>query len=222
VIFVERSIEIPITRDLSVAGDLEAPQHSEGLVIIPHGAGHGRRDKRSRAIARALHEQRLTTVMLDLLVAGEAAQFLEHDLRFEAEFLAARLDLSVDWLQTELGRAGRPAGCFGIGVNGAAALMVAADHPKGISAVGAAGLAVEVGDQLARVQAPAMLVVAEGDKPALDISRRAQRDLPTDSRLEVIEGTADLFADRGAAEAIARMTAEWFASRFAAIPHLAY
>ena len=76
---------------VTVEGNLVVPAGAAGVVLFAHGSGSSRRSPRNRAVARALQDRGLATLLIDLLTAEEEAIDLKTaQLRFDIEFLANR------------------------------------------------------------------------------------------------------------------------------------
>ncbi|MGW6420486.1 phosphoribosyltransferase, partial [Streptomyces sp. NPDC055055] len=96
-----------------------------------------------------------------------------------------------------------------------AALWAAAAPESPVSAVvSRGGRADLVGDRLASVRAPTLLVVGGEDASVLDLNRRALSRLRCEKRLAVVEGATHLFEERGALEEVAALAASWFTAHF--------
>ena len=64
--------------------------------------------------------------------------------------------------------------------------------------------------ELAKVQAPTLLVVGGRDTEVLRLNRMALRELHCHARLEVVPGATHLFEEPGALETVAHLAGEWF------------
>ena len=62
--------EIRVGR-LALPGDLVIPSNAEALVVFAYGSGSSRMSPRNRAVARALNERRVETLLFDLLTPEE-------------------------------------------------------------------------------------------------------------------------------------------------------
>ena len=51
----------------TLEGALELPPRAQALIVFAHGSGSGRRSLRNLQVAHALNEQRLGTLLFDLL-----------------------------------------------------------------------------------------------------------------------------------------------------------
>ncbi|MCW3023793.1 MAG: hydrolase [Conexibacter sp.] len=199
-------------------GDLTLPAEPRGLVVFAHGSGSSRMSPRNRAVAQALVDTGLATVLMDLLTGEEEAVDLRtRHLRFDVELLGRRVVATVDALGSEPGFGALPVGTFGASTGAAAALIAAADRPERVHAVVSRGGRPDLaGDALARVTAPTLLIVGERDPQVLRLNREAQALLAGESRLEVVPGATHLFEEPGALERVAALAREWFLRRLGA------
>jgi putative phosphoribosyl transferase len=193
-------------------GDLTLPAEPRGLVVFAHGSGSSRMSPRNRAVAQALVDTGLATLLMDLLTGEEEAVDLRtRHLRFDVELLGRRVVATVDALGSEPGLGALPVGTFGASTGAAAALIAAADRPERVHAVVSRGGRPDLaGDALARVTAPTLLIVGERDPQVLRLNREAQALLAGESRLEVVPGATHLFEEPGALERVAALAREWF------------
>lgn len=196
---------------------LYAPPHPDcGTVVFAHGSGSGRLSPRNRAVAAALAEAGLGTLLFDLLTPDEA-----EDRRrvFDIPLLARRLLLATDWLQRQPGQAGLPIGYFGASTGAAAALAAAARAAVPIAAVVSRGGRPDLaGDALAEVRTPTLLIVGGADGEVLELNREALDALACEKRLAVVPGAGHLFEEPGALEAVVALARPWFAERLAVWP----
>jgi pimeloyl-ACP methyl ester carboxylesterase len=193
-------------------GDLTLPAEPRGLVVFAHGSGSSRMSPRNRAVAQALVDTGLATLLMDLLTGEEEAVDLRtRHLRFDVELLGQRVVATVDALGSEPGLGALPVGTFGASTGAAAALIAAADRPERVHAVVSRGGRPDLaGDALARVTAPTLLIVGERDPQVLRLNREAQALLAGESRLEVVPGATHLFEEPGALERVAALARDWF------------
>jgi putative phosphoribosyl transferase len=191
-------------------GELAWPARAIGLVVFAHGSGSSRGSPRNRFVATVLHEHRLATLLFDLLAEDEA-----QDRRnvFDIALLARRLVQALDWLRNRdaaptLGQ--HAVGLFGASTGAAAALQAAALRPGRVSALVSRGGRADLAPQLARVQAPTMLIVGGADTEVLQLNRAALHELQCEKRLEIVPGASHLFEEPGALDAVAHLAADWF------------
>ncbi len=200
--------------DVELLGDLGLPVSPRGIVLFAHGSGSSRQSPRNRAVAAALRQRGLATLLLDLLTADEEEIDLRtRHLRFDIPMLADRLGHAAAWLASRADTRELPIGCFGASTGGGAALIAAADHPGRIRAVVSRGGRPDLaGEALARVRAPTLLIVGGLDTPVIAMNEEAMARMPetTEVRLEIVPGASHLFEEPGALERVAELAGEWF------------
>ncbi len=197
-------------------GDLTVPAAARGLVVFAHGSGSSRQSPRNRAVAQALAEAGMATLLFDLLTEAEAE---DRANVFDIELLAGRLVQTIDWARGEPRLAALPIGLFGASTGAAAALKAAALRPDAVAAVVSRGGRPDLaGEALAAVCAPTLLIVGGRDEPVLTWNRAAQRRLAGPSRLEVVPGATHLFEEPGAMAEVTRLAGLWFAERLGGSP----
>ncbi|MFG2194129.1 phosphoribosyltransferase family protein [Streptomyces sp. NPDC048639] len=132
---LSRDVEIPVMPDRVVLpGDLVLPPDATGIVVFAHGSGSSRHSPRNRAVAAALGEAGLGTLLFDLLTPEE-----ERDRAnvFDIETLARRLIAATRMVRREYGL---PVGYFGASTGAAAALWAAADDAATAGATADTGM----------------------------------------------------------------------------------
>jgi pimeloyl-ACP methyl ester carboxylesterase len=203
---------------ITLEGNLAIPPNAAGVVTFAHGSGSSRHSPRNRAVAAALREGRLATLLIDLLTSEEEAvdEATAH-LRFDIGLLADRLVDATDWLGRSEEAGGLAVGYFGASTGGGAALVAAARRPNAVRAVVSRGGRPDLaGAALARVLAPTLLIVGGNDHVVLDLNREAFARLRCEKKLEVVPGATHLFEEPGALEQVARLARDWFLGHFAA------
>lgn len=197
---------------VTVEGNLVIPSGAAGVVLFAHGSGSSRRSPRNRAVARALQDRGLATLLIDLLTAEEEAVDLETaQLRFDIDLLADRLAGATDWLAERRETRGLRIGYFGASTGAAAALVAAVLRPREIGAVVSRGGRPDLaGDSLARVEAPTLLIVGGYDTEVIALNREAYGRLLCKKRVEIVPRATHLFEEPGALEAVARLAGDWF------------
>ncbi|WP_233245684.1 phosphoribosyltransferase family protein [Marinicauda salina] len=203
--------EAVIIGPYALEGMLTVPDDARAVVAFAHGSGSSRRSPRNRAVARALNEAGLATLLFDLLTPEEAA---DRANVFNIGLLADRLLTAIDDLKARPETKNLPIGLFGASTGAAAALVAAARRPGDIAAVvSRGGRADMAGDDLPQVRAPTLLIVGGDDAPVVAMNREARGRLAGPSALEIIPGATHLFEEPGALEAVARLAADWFRNR---------
>jgi len=197
---------------IRVPGDLAVPEGATGVVVFAHGSGSSRHSPRNRAVARALHERGLATLLIDLLTEEEEAVDAESArLRFDIGLLAERLEGATDWLTLQHAMRNLPVGYFGASTGAAAALVAAASRPEIVRAVVSRGGRPDLAAAaLPRVQAPTLLIVGARDLPVIRMNEEALPLLACEKALTLVPGATHLFEEPGALEAVARLSGDWF------------
>ena len=207
----EHSVMVPVG-DVRLAGDLSVPTAATGLVVFAHGSGSGRFSPRNRAVADALVQAGLATLLMDLLTPEEEAEDLRSArLRFDVQLLGDRVISTIDWLASDPNAGQLPVGCFGASTGAAAALIAAAERPRRVSAVVSRGGRPDLAaDALPRVSAPTLLIVGGRDSEVIRLNRSAQARLAGESQLVIVPGAGHLFEEPGALEKVAALARDWF------------
>ncbi|MCL4315526.1 MAG: alpha/beta fold hydrolase, partial [Gammaproteobacteria bacterium] len=183
----EYLVRIP-AGDVTLEGNLHLTSNAGGIVLFAHGSGSSRHSPRNRFVARHLQEVGLATLLFDLLTSDEEfAERATGHLRFDIKMLARRLAQVTDWLRQQPQTRTLKIGYFGASTGAAAALVAAADHPQGVSAIVSRGGRPDLaGPALARVKAPTLLLVGGEDAVVIDLNKEAFEQLQVEKKLEII------------------------------------
>ncbi|RPE46584.1 dienelactone hydrolase [Streptomyces sp. Ag109_O5-1] len=208
---VMESVRIP-ARGVLLEADVAVPEAAKGAVLFAHGSGSSRLSPRNRFVAGELRTAGFGTVLADLLTREEEnVDTVTGTLRFDIDMLAARLVGLADWLQGYEPAAGLGCGLFGASTGAAAALVAAAERPDTIRAVVSRGGRPDLaGDSLAAVRQPTLLIVGGRDQEVLRLNREAMREIPGETRLDVVPGATHLFEEPGTLERVAHLAGDWF------------
>ena len=208
---VVRAVRIE-TDGVVLDGDLAIPAAAGGLVIFAHGSGSSRHSRRNIAVAEALQQRGLATLLLDLLTPEEeAVDARTAHIRFDIPLLASRLVAAAEWASVQPDTRALPIGLFGASTGGGAALIAAAARPGAITAVVSRGGRPDLaGEALTRVTAPTLLIVGEKDDVVLQLNAQARAAMTAPVELTIVPGATHLFEERGALEAVAKLAGEWF------------
>lgn len=206
-----RAVEVP-SGTVRLAGDLVVPPDARGVVVFAHGSGSGRFSPRNRAVADALNQAGLATLLLDLLTAEEeAVDIRTGHLRFDVALLGRRVIATIDWMASDVTTRDLRVGCFGASTGAAAALIAAAERADRVGAVVSRGGRPDLaGEALRRVVAPTLLIVGGNDPEVLRLNQQALAALAGEARLEIVPGATHLFEEPGALERVAVLAREWF------------
>jgi dienelactone hydrolase len=198
--------------DVTLHGDVEAPDAARGVVVFAHGSGSGRHSPRNRFVAERLRDAGLATVLADLLTPEEEqADVVTGVHRFDIPLLARRVVGLVDWVAAHETLAGVGLGLFGASTGAAAALVAAAARPEVARAVVSRGGRPDLArDYLRSVRQPTLLIVGGRDEVVVDLNRAARQALAGPTRMEIVPGATHLFTEPGALERVAELAAEWF------------
>lgn len=193
---------------IELAGTLHLPTQARAVVVFAHGSGSSRFSPRNRAVAMALNDRGIATLLFDLLTPTE-----ETDRRnvFDISLLARRLVDAVEWLDERPDLAKLPLGLFGASTGAAATLVAAARLPHRVSAVVSRGGRPDLaGDALDRVEAPTLLIVGGEDTVVIELNEQALARLPGQKALTVIPNATHLFPEPGALESVIDHATRWF------------
>jgi putative phosphoribosyl transferase len=205
-------VEIPVSPDEAVFGDLIVPDGAQGIVVFAHGSGSSRRSRRNRQVANRLTELKLATLLVDLLTEGEdVLDQTTREPRFDIELLARRLALATDDVAGRPSTAALPLGYFGASTGAAAALVAASEDRDRVRAVVCRGGRPDLaGAALPAVTAPTLLIVGGRDRIVLDLNREAIDAMRCERELIVVPDATHLFGEPGALERVAGLAGDWF------------
>jgi putative phosphoribosyl transferase len=208
----DKEVVIP-AEGRQLAGHLTIPSGARGLVVFAHGSGSGRHSPRNQAVARALNDAGLGTLLFDLLSLDEEA---DRTNVFDIPLLAGRLGAATAWLLDQDDTRALPIGFFGASTGAGAALWAAAEPDSPVRAIVSRGGRPDLaGARLDSVRAPTLLIVGGRDEAVLEMNRDAARHLACEHRIEVVPGATHLFEETGALEAVADLAARWFLEHLA-------
>lgn len=205
----EREQTVSIPMDAAVhQGALAIPSAAKGLVLFAHGSGSGRLSPRNNYVAGVLRESGVATLLFDLLTEAEDRIY---ENRFDIDLLTRRLLLATQWVGQQAATRHLAIGYFGASTGAAAALKAAAVLGPEVRAVVSRGGRPDLAlDDLARVQAPTLLIVGGNDAAVIELNRAAYRELRGEKELKIIPGATHLFEEPGTLEQVAAAAASWF------------
>lgn len=204
---VEREVLIGA---LQLPGNLTLPAGAGALVLFAHGSSSSRQSPRNRAVARALNEQGMATLLFDLLNLDE-----EQDRTnvFDIALLADRLIAAVQWIDGQPELARLPLGLFGASTGAAAALVAAARLGGRVGAVVLRGGRPDLAaGALEQVTAPTLLIVGGLDDVVIELNEQAYARLRVEKALEIVPDATHLFPEPGALERVMALAADWFST----------
>ncbi|MFF0466992.1 dienelactone hydrolase family protein [Micromonospora zamorensis] len=205
------TVAIPVG-DAQLPADLMLPDQPVGVVLFAHGSGSSRHSPRNVAVARALNDQGLGTVLVDLLTPTEdEVDARTAELRFDIGLLASRLAGIVDWLAVQRPAGDVPIGLFGASTGAAAALVAASSRADRVGAVVSRGGRPDLAEEaLAQVRTPTLLLVGGLDEEVITLNERALAEMGAIGELRVIPGATHLFEEPGTLEQVADQAGTWF------------
>jgi dienelactone hydrolase len=160
-------------------GNLSLPEGARGIVLFAHGSGSSRFSPRNRYVAQLLNQEKLATLLIDLLTPEEeAVDQRTAQLRFNIALLAERLVGVTDWLVEQPATRPLRIGYFGASTGAAAALVAAAKRPRIVHAIVSRGGRPDLaGLALTRIEAPTLLIVGGNDPVVIELNRVALAQL---------------------------------------------
>jgi pimeloyl-ACP methyl ester carboxylesterase len=201
----QREVTIP---PIGVAGTLRVPTDAKSVVVFAHGSGSSRLSPRNMAVAEALNNYGMATLLFDLLTVEEEA---DRSNVFDIPLLSERLVHAVRWLGQETDVGALPLGLFGASTGAAAALIAAAKLGVRVGAVVSRGGRPDLaGDVLEQIRTPTLLIVGGDDHVVIKLNRQALARLQGPKALEIVPGASHLFPEPGALEAVIAHAARWF------------
>jgi fermentation-respiration switch protein FrsA (DUF1100 family) len=181
---------------------------TRALVIFAHGSGSSRFSSRNRAVAAALNDRGIGTLLFDLLTAQEEA---DRANVFDIGLLAQRLADAVRFVEREPSLSGLALGLFGASTGAAAALAAAVPLGDRIAAIVSRGGRPDLaGDALNRIRTPILLIVGGADYGVIELNEQAYALLQGPKALEIVPGASHLFPEPGALEAVIEHATRWF------------
>lgn len=213
---LEEIIHIPVNKAI-LEGGLFLPKEAIGIVLFAHGSGSSRFSPRNQSVARFLNQNKLGTLLIDLLTTEEEKiDEQTREFRFNISLLAERLSGVTKWLLEDSRTSKLHIGYFGSSTGAAAALIAAAQNSSVVSAVVSRGGRADLaGASLPRVQAPTLLIIGGNDVVVIQLNHEAYNLLNCEKKLEIVPGATHLFEEQGTLEEVARLAASWFQKHFA-------
>lgn len=207
----EHPVIIP-SKNVHLDGILHIPKEARGLVLFVHGSGSSRFSVRNKQVAHVLNEARHATLLFDLLTPEEEIVDTQtRELRFDIEFLAARLIDATDWCIEQLVTHNLTIGYFGSSTGGGAALCAAAEKTDIVKAVVSRGGRPDLaGESLARVEAPTLLIVGGNDEAVIEMNKSAMSKMHCIKKIEIVPGATHLFEETGTLDKVSQLATMWF------------
>ena len=169
----------------------------------------------------------LATLLVNLLTPeDEALDKTTAFFRENVNALHQRMKGIANWLIATDETHSLDIGYFGVGVSAAAALAAAALRPDAVHAIVAVAPRIDlIREYLPRIVTPTLLIVAERDTQALDMSHKASAELTSDTTLdnvrevrerglphtlEPIPGVANVFENEQSLQKVEQLAIWWF------------
>ncbi len=198
-------VDIP-TSSVRLAGDLSVPEGAGTLVLVAR-VGGGHETSRDLQVTEFLSRRGHATLLLDLLVEGEAGDRAAVD----GGLLAQRLGEATAWVAHRMGD-DVTLGYLGSGAAAAAALRAAAAAPPPVAAVVSLGGRVDLvdDDAVARLVVPTLVIVGGDDPFAVTLASALRGRLICENRLVIVPGATHQFSELGVMEQATHLAADWF------------
>jgi len=201
-------ITIPVSKDITLHGNLEIPTAAQAFVIFSHGSGSSRFSVRNRYVAELLNKEKIATLLTDLLTVEEDEIYAN---RFDIDLITHRLVKVTELVRQMPGLQELKTGYFGASTGAASALKAAAHFGKAISAVVSRGGRPDLArEALTRVTAPTLLIVGSLDFGVIELNENAYASLHCEKRMDIVKGASHLFEEPGKLDEIAQLATGWF------------
>jgi len=203
-----KEVVIPFS-DVMLRGMFGVPTEATAIVVFAHGSGSSRLSRRNNYVADIIRQRGMGTLLFDLLTEEED---MVYDNRFDIPLLTDRLVYVTQWLKDQPDYASKNIGYFGASTGAAAALKAAARLGDNISAVVSRGGRPDMAgvDELAKVQAPTLLIVGGHDDVVIELNKRAYTAMVCTKKMKIVPGATHLFEEPGTLEQVAELAADWF------------
>lgn len=199
-------------QNVSLVGELNYPEKTNGLVIFAHGSGSFRNSPRNLFVSSELNRGGVASLVLDLLTEEEGKNLKK---RLDIDLMTERLIGVTKWVMEEETNKGLPLGYFGSSMGSAAALSASAYWGTKIAAVVSQGgrpdLAME---ELDLIESPVMFIVGGEDREVIDLNRKAFVKMGCTKKMEIVPGATHLFEEPGALQRVAELSLFWFTKHF--------
>lgn len=201
------------------AGVLHIPAGAKRLIIFVQATAAARTDPRNRAVAQALHQYGLATLLFDLVTPAEQE---DRHVIFDIDRLAARLIDVAHWIAEDRELGTYSLGFFAANIGAAAALAAAARLGSDIGAVVSRGGQPDLaGRRLDAISAPTLLIVGGRDSAVLSQNEQALKRLRGPKALKIVLGAGHFFEEPGALTDATEYAAQWFADHLVETgPHM--
>ncbi|MCF8430167.1 MAG: dienelactone hydrolase family protein [Bacteroidia bacterium] len=203
-----KEINISISDDIKLKGNLNIPKTPEALVIFSHGSGSSRFSPRNNFVAELLNKHNIATLLTDLLTEEDDD---DYENRFDIELLTERLVKVTNYITQIPQLKELKVGYFGAITGAACAIKAAAQLENKIHAVVSRGGRPDLaGDSLFKIQAPTLLLVGSLDSYVIKLNNQAFYQIKCDKQVKIIEGASHLFEEPGKLNEVAQYAVNWF------------
>lgn len=211
----KNSVQIRID-SVMLNGDIIFPKNPIGIVLFVHGSGSSRLSPRNRFVADVLNQNKIATLLFDLLTEKEEEiDSISGALRFNIGLLSERLVKVTDWVLTNYGKLNLKIGYFGASTGAAAALVAASEKPTIVKVVVSRGGRPDLAeDKLEKVTCPTLLIVGGDDDVVIDLNKEAMAKMNSEKKLVIIPSATHLFEEEGKLEEVSQHAVSWFLKYF--------
>ena len=213
-----KEINIHVSDDVDLKGNLNLPKKPKAFVIFSHGSGSSRFSSRNRFVAQLLNRQNIATLLTDLLTEEEDKNF---ENRFDIELLTERLVKVTNYVIQISDLKDLKVGYFGASTGAASAVKAAAQLKDTIQAIVSRGGRPDLaGDSLSEIVVPTLFLVGSLDRQVIKLNNQAFNKLKCEKEIQIIEGASHLFEEPGKLNEVAQIAIEWFEKHLVLSPEL--
>lgn len=206
-----RNIHV-VAGGFTVEGDLHTTRSALGVVVLVHGSGVTRRERRNDGIARRLESAGFATLLVDLLDEYEMRD--RHNV-FDVDMQAERLVEVIRWLGAERRTRALPVGLFGMGIGAGIVLRAAATAPGQVRAIVCRGGRPDAALPCVwQVRAPT-LFIDDNAGAVPDWCESVQRAMRAPATIVRVASRSHLYREPDAINAVAQHAERWFAIHLA-------
>ncbi len=211
----KKNIEIPLSNNV-LNGELTLVDNPIGIAIFAHGSGSSRFSKRNQLVAKILNEQKISTLLFDLLTNEEEELDKETlEYRFNIQLLSKRLLTATKWIQSNPNIKNLKIGYFGASTGAAAALIAASSIPNEIKAIVSRGGRPDLANSyLSQISSPTLLIVGELDFTVLKLNEEAYNQINCEKDIKIIKNATHVFEEGHSLEEVAMLASKWFEKYF--------
>lgn len=207
-----RRISIPLGNSQQLSGDILIPDAATAIVVLLNGDIHSRHKASNLFLSRALIEKGISTLVVDLLTEDQQLCDIESGAHgVDVTLLENRIVEVIDWLALQENASGLKIGLFATDDAATAALLASIRRYKWISTiVSVNGRPDLVGNGLAELDCPVLLIATEQDRHSVRANKKAIPLLICQHEFSVVPGASSHFEEPGAVEELAEVSLSWF------------